>query len=582
MLRPVVLYTYQISHLSCICIDFVIIFNTSACYVDHLFFFFCISAPTSSNMVKIEDYAEELKSDYKYETYASTDDIKWPPPVDEKYKVFRLEMVEAKRNIRRRDSDSDLIRCKTIHEKVDEVVKQRVPIELKDIFSKIEGQRKRVLMEGAPGSGKSTLSFHICRQWADGKLFQDYKLVILMRLRDLAVQEAKSIDELLQKSVGELTVTDEIKRIKGKNILLIIDGWDEIRENKPGHSTILHLIRGKELRESSIVITSRPTSSAVLHELVSLRIEILGFSKSELQSYFTFCLKDDKKAVEVLLKRIENNPIIEGICYLPLNASILVHLFICERDELPDTQYGIFHDLICNCIYRYLKRTQAGATDIPKIKSLSKLPQSVRNDFQRLCELAYSGIMNDEVIFHLEQPGFITLDLLQKVESFDRYGGMSYSYNFLHLSIQELLAAIYIATKLENNDQAAKFKEMYNNPRFSAIFQFYAAITKLETPGIKDVVIQVARSHDKALLLSLLHCLYEAQDSSLCQLVADQLESKLNLEFTTLDLAECFSLQYFLKHLENFNINLLECSINANKCKALFKPGQVYPFKSLE
>ena len=532
--------------------------------------------------MKLDEYAEDLKSDYKFETYATTDDIKWPPPVDKKYKVFRLEIVET--NIWRSDFDSHWVRCKKIHEKVDKVVKQRDPIELKDIFDKIEGQRKRVLMEGAPGSGKSTLSFHICREWADGKLFKDYKLVILIRLRDLSIQEAKTIDELLQKMVGE--VADEIKRVKGRNILFVLDGWDEIRETKPGYSTILHLIRGKELRESSIIITSRPTSSAVLHDLVSLRTEILGFSESELESYFTFCLKNDTKAVEDLLKRIKDNPIIKGICYLPLNASILVHLFICEKGKLPVTQYGIFSDLICNCIYRYQKRTRMDAT---KIKSLEELPQSVDSQFQQLCILAYDGIMNDEVIFHLD-PTYPTLDLLQKVESFGRRGGMSYSYNFLHLSIQELLAAIHIAKKLENEEQVEKFKEMYNNPRFSAVFQFYAAITKLETPGIKDVVIQVAKKcavdrpdrTDKALLLSLLHCLYETQDSSLCQLVADQLESKLKLGGTTLNLAECFSLQYFLKHLENFDIDLKRCSIDSDKCKALFKPDQIYQFKSLK
>ena len=546
------------------------------------------SATVSStrNLTKLEEYAEELKCRCKAKARAPSDDTQWPPPIDNKHKVFRLEIVEAKWDIQRTDVESDWARCKTI-DKVDKVARQRDPVELKDIFSKIEGQ-PNVLMEGAPGSGKSTLSFHIRHEWAKGELFQDYKLVILIKLRDLIVQNAKSVADLLQDFVGE--VAKEIMASKGEGILFILDGWDELPVGKPGHSVILDLIKGDKLWKSSIIITSRPTSSAKLHQHVSLRAEILGFSKSELRSYFEFCLKDKPKDVDDLLKRIENNPIIEGICYLPLNASILVHLFICGRGELPNTQYGIFSDLICNCIYRYLRRTQPAATDIPKIKSLSKLPQSVKSDLQRLCELAYDGIMKDEVIFHLEQPGFVTLDLLQKVESFDRYGGMSYSYNFLHLSIQELLAAYHIATKLTDDDQAEKFKEMYNNPRFSAVFQFYAAITKLETPEIKNVVVQVAKGcavnypnrTDKALLLSLLHCLYEAQDSSLCKLVADQLKSKLKLGDTRLSLAECFSVQYFLKHLENFDVDLILCSIDGDKCKALFKPDQVYPIKSLE
>ena len=564
-----------------------------------------ISVPKSRKMGKLDCYAEELKSRYKVKTYSSSDDTQWPPPVDDEHKVFRLEMVETEQKIQRTGIDSDWARCKTI-DKVDDIIHQRVLIELKDIFTKIKGQPKKVLLEGAPGCGKSTLSFHICRQWADGLMFQEYKLVVLIRLRDLIIQNAKSVADLLQETLGE--VAEEIKASKGENVLFVLDGWDELAKEKPGHVVIFDLIQSNELWKSSIIVTSRPTSSANLHKHVSLRAEILGFSKSELQSYFSFCLKKDPKNVgdhknvhvdnlkdvgdrkdvgdhkdvDDLLKRIKNNPILEGICYLPLNASILVHLFMCGDSELPDTQYGIFSDLICNCIYRYLKKTESDTTKISKIKSLDELPQSVDSQFQQLCKLAYGGIMNDMVIFHLDEPSFATLDLLQKVECFDRYGGMSYSYNFLHISIQELLAAIYIATKLKDDDQMEKFKELYNNPRFAAVFQFYAANTQLKTPGIKDVVVQVARSGEKPLLLSLLHCLYEAQDSSLCQLVADELESKLNLSRTTLGIAECFSLQYFLTHLENFDIQLWSCSINGDKCKALFKPGQVYPFQSLE
>ncbi|MCG8626366.1 MAG: NACHT domain-containing protein, partial [Proteobacteria bacterium] len=326
-------------------------------------------------------YAEELKSCYKAKTYTSDDDdddIQWPPPVDDKHKIFRLEIVEAKRKIRRTEVDSAWARSKTIDDKVDEVVRQRGPIELRDIFKKLESQSK-VLLEGAPGCGKSTLSFHVCHQWADGKLFQEYKLVVLIRLRDSIAQDAPSIDTLLQDAVGD--IAEEIKASKGKDVLLVLDGWDELPKGKPGHTVILDLIKSKTLSQSSIIITSRPTSSANLHKYVSLRAEILGFSKSELQSYFEFCLKDESigKDVGDLLKRIENNAIIEGICYLPLNASILVHLFICGRGELPNTQYGIFSDLICNCIYRYLKKI---GVDAAEIDSLDELPQSIDSQFQ--------------------------------------------------------------------------------------------------------------------------------------------------------------------------------------------------------
>ena len=125
----------------------------------------------------------------------------------------------------------------------------------------------------------------------------------MIKLRDLFVQNAKSVAHLLQNIVGE--VAEEIMASDGEGIMFVLDDWDELTIEKPGHSVILDLIKGSELCKSSIITTSRPTSSANLHEHVSLRVEILGFSKHELQSYLAFCLKNDPKDVDSLLKRIK-------------------------------------------------------------------------------------------------------------------------------------------------------------------------------------------------------------------------------------------------------------------------------------
>ena len=78
------------------------------------------------------------------------------------------------------------------------------------------------------------------------------------------------------------------------------------------------------------------------------------------------------------------------------------------------------------------------------------------------------------------------------------------------------------------------------------MFQFYSAITKLETPGIRDVVARMASEKSKTRLVSLLHCLYEAQDPSLCLCVAEQLKFKLELDDTSLSPLDCLSLSFFL------------------------------------
>ena len=292
---------------------------------------------------------------------------------------------------------------------------------------------------------------------------------------------------------------------------------------------------------------------------------------------------------------------VEGSCYLPLNASILVHLFQCRGHVLPTTQYGIFTELVCSCIFRHLKKTGQDRqhTEEPQsfwsrifcrtsesyelsdeLESLEALPPNVDGQFQELCKIAYDGIMDDRVVFSLS-PDFNTLGLLQGTESF-AVRGKCYSYNFLHLSIQELLAAFYMATRLRKHEQTEQFKKLFGQSRFSAVFQFFAAKTKLRTPGISDIVKQVATSNRKALLVSLLHCLLEAENSSLCQMVVGELKQKLDLSGFILTPADCYCLGYFLTYCGDLHVNLSNCYIGDDHCKSLFRPGQKYNLRTLK
>ena len=545
-----------------------------------------------------------MKSLYKAKTLASFGgDDHWPPSVTDK--VFSLAMIKPEQ-VQRRNIDDHFIR-ETITGKIDDIIQRKVPITLEQICEKTE--QKKILIEGAPGCGKSTLSLHICHEWVAGRLLKEYSQVILMKLREELVQNAKSIADLLPKRDGTMgqNAEKEITARDGEGVLFIFDGWDELPEKAPGHSIIRDILDCKQLHKSSVVITSRPISSIKLHELVKIRIEILGFTKAELQKYFTGCLGDDHGKVEELQQRIKENPVVEGSCYLPLNASILVHLFKCDG-VLPHTQFGIFSALIRNCIFRHLKKNEQ--REIPGIKSLDKLPTAIQSQFEHICEIAYKGVIEDHITFDLER-SFNTLGLLQGVESFAS-GMPSHSYNFLHLSIQELLAAIHMATKMDLSEQVAQFKELFGRARFSAVFQFYAAKTKLKTQGMDEIVIRVVRKcmeergaivltphsgtnsdldsggsslghKSQPLLLSLLHCLFEAQDETLCQLVAKELKGELRgLEWISLSPADCLSMGYFLTHCRQFKVHLRNCSMGDDGCKALFRKDKQYDLEYLE
>ena len=180
-----------------------------------------------------------------------------------------------KENIQRGRVDDDFIH-KTIRGKVDDILLEKSPIELEDIFKNIEGERKVVLIDGAPGSGKSTLTVHICQQWSRGVLFNEFTVVILVQLRDPKVQNAQSITELLptkdrvmaKKAAKGITVNE------GSGVLWILDGYDEL----PSHvrcdfivSTLIKLKLHQEnpLSKTAVIVTSRSILSGDLCPFVS-------------------------------------------------------------------------------------------------------------------------------------------------------------------------------------------------------------------------------------------------------------------------------------------------------------------------
>ena len=527
----------------------------------------------------------------------------WPPPVVIEF--FRLAMIK-KEKVQKYRIDDEYVRL-TVTGKVDDILRKKAPIKLEEISDKMNKREiKTLLFEGAPGCGKSTLALFICKQWQIGKLFQDYEYVVLVKLRDNDVRNAKEIADILPKENGAMgrDIEQEIINHGSRRLLFIFDGWDEIPDSEPGYSLIMKILTLDKLSHRAVIITSRPTSSASLYKLVDVRIEILGFAPDQLKQYFD----QSTENAEVLLKKIQENPAVSGSCFIPLNASILVHVFKVTGD-LPKTEFGIFCSLIRNCIYRHQKKINQ---PISTIESLDELPEEVKGQFGKLCHLAYEAIMEDRIILKNLRRGnlgcdFNTLGLLQGVESLTD-GGNSLSHNFLHLSIQELLAALHMSTHLPPEEQVEQFRELFGRARFAAVFKFYAAKTKLTVHGMDQVLVEAVEkclankgvseftpnpdssSDDselsekpKPLLLSLMACLYEAEDKTLYRSVVEQFtDSNLDLSGISLNSSDCFVLSVFLAHCKQFDVDLGACSIHAEGCKTLFKPDEEYDLLSLK
>ena len=518
-------------------------------------------------------------------------------------KIFKLAVIH-KMQLSWQPVD-DFVR-KTITGKVDDILNDKTPIELENIFKANKGKRQQfVLLEGAPSSGKSSLAIYICQKWGKGELFEEFTLVILVQLGDPAVQRAQSISDLLpcQDVAVARKLAAELEATKGRGVLWILDGWDELppqlRQDsifcqlmppKPSnkHQTLVPQTKESQspiiqtehyslgmLCESSFIITSRPISSGDLHPVVSSRIELVGLSSEDQRQYFTECLEGDTEALEDLLVKIQDNPIVQSSCYIPLNAALTLHYFKLKGHSLPNTEYEMFSTVIFSCIKHHLEQEGKG-DDLPlELKSLGDVLSSraVGEHFKRLCELAYNGVMQHKVTFSPNDfpQGSSTLGLLHKMDSFLE-GGKSAFYRFFHHSLLEVLAAMHMATCLSDVEQASQFQQLFDQPHFFGIFRFYSAITKLKTPGI-DEVMKIIYDYPKPKLVQLLKCIYEAQNSSL-HLVLPKRVGFLNLYRVFLSPLECLSIGYFIS-MSSSDVsgcfNLGRCQIGDKGVKYLTK-----------
>ena len=533
------------------------------------------SQKSPSNQCVLPEYRQFIKSRYEYDNLQLVE-LEWPPPPTRK--VFNLSMI-GHQALSYGRGDDEMIRMLIQYGEVGRVIEKRKEVELECLFLLDDRKRKIILIEGAPGAGKSTLAWHICQKWDIGELFQEFRLVVFVQLCDEGIQSARSLADVLPNNaeINMKQVISEVKEHNGKGVLFVLDGWDEFapKLKQKQKSFITELICRPDqhrLHASALVITSRSISSGELRRYCTSRVEILGFKQSERTQYFAESLSNDTIVVQTFEDCLKSRPVLEASCYLPLNAAIVVHLFLALDKTLPSTLHGVFLQLVINCIIRHMKRK---GDEPSRISTLDELPREMKEQLSHICAMAYHGVMADKVTFSeddlkaFDLPSDLsTLSLIRGIESLMTTGKLR-SFNFLHLSVQELLTAYHIS-KLPQEEQVKIFNELFGKPRFAAVFRFYAAFTKLQAEGIRQIVSQMMRRRN--LLLTLLHCLYEARDTSLCQFVTSGLNGKLDLSGKTLSPLDAIAIGYFINQcvaICPIVVNLSKCSLDTYKLELL-------------
>ena len=488
------------------------------------------------------------------------------------------------------------------HESLQEVLdSSTVTKELTEILAPLEQSKdpQFILIEGAPGIGKSILLKEIAYRWGNKKqLLKTFKLVLPVRLRDPTVQQVASVSDLLQHFCEGNSRTIEIAAAchdylsenGGKDLAFLFDGFDEYPETLQKNSLIADILKRNVLPYCALVVSSRPHATVHLREQATVRVDILGFTEIERNRFIQEALKEQPQSIKELTQYLEDHFTISSLCVVPFNMVVLLFLYK-QGISLPNNSTELYNHFICLTICRHL--TKYGHSLDNTITVLTNLPDPCNKTIQQLSKFSLEALNNKRLVFTFDEikaacpdiaviPGAINgFGLLQAIQHFG-LTGKTMTFNFLHFSIQEFLAAHHVAS-LSPRDELKILKEKFWSDIHFNMFSFYIAITKGQRPSFRQFIkpslgqrfkrfltghgAKVAFLDDKVKCFHLFQCFFEAGDNEMCRSIenAKTFNSKIiDLGWTRLSPSDVECLTVFLtcsSHTKWIELDLRECYI---------------------
>ncbi|XP_021322159.1 NACHT, LRR and PYD domains-containing protein 3 isoform X2 [Danio rerio] len=345
-------------------------------------------------------------------------------------------------------------------------------IKCRDIFTPLPGQDKAirtVLTKGVAGIGKTVSVQKFILDWAEEKENQDVQLIIPLPFREINLMKDKtlSLSDLLQLFFPQ-TKEMEISSDKYK-VLFIFDGLDECRLSLDFQSAVrlcdvsesasvdvllMNLIVGNLLPSALIWITSRPAAADLVpSECVHRVTEVRGFNDPQKEEYFSKRISDQSLA-NTIISHLKSSRSLYIMCHIPvfcwISATVLEKMLSeAETAEIPKTLTQMYtHLLILQTNIKHQKDYEEKLTDEDMILKLGKV--------------AFQQLMKGNIIFYEEDLRECGIDVAEASvysglctqifrEEFGLYQGKVFS--FVHLSIQEHLAALYVHLSCINNNR---------------------------------------------------------------------------------------------------------------------------------
>ena len=359
-----------------------------------------------------------------------------------------------------------------------------------DIFNRHEecigsSQPRTVLIEGTPGTGKTTYCHKIAYDWATNKMeeesssgtgFPDFQVALLLKCRDIecnlwddiedkhlprAVKEKEKefFKSFLWDIVDEQLLTEDITkedkeeffkfvRQNQSGVLLLIDGLDEVPTKiLPAFKKV---IQGKIFSECHMIATARQEVGIEVRKCFDTLLEIEGWSEEDTPQFVNKYFQKKSELAEMLLEALRNNGELRDLASNPLNSTLLCLIWEELEGFVPEGRGQLYLKMVESVLRRY--RTKQGLS-----KTDQNLMDVYKPDFKRLGSIAMNCLIQGNMSFEdkevsignfvKESPAFEFLSVQPGSKRTS-----SRRYSFLHKSFQEFFAGFYLYGQLVDNE----------------------------------------------------------------------------------------------------------------------------------
>ncbi len=463
-------------------------------------------------MRQVDHWRKKLAGSYLAEESESD---AWPPLKIVNF--IQLALVQQEKHARH------LNLC-TIRNDIDEVYGHKINVKYDNLFQSLD-HSSLLLIEGRPGSGKTTLLVRISCDWAKGKIIKS-KLILFVRLRYLGKTKEIYLHDLLHATCALSPedingLSSYIEGRFGEDVVFILDGFDEYGIGADANHFICNLIRGKVFSRSTIVLSSRPAATQGFRHIATQWIEVVGFMKEQVMQYVQTYFEHDKEKSDQLEQHLNEHPNLMNLCYLPLYCAMLVYLYK-EDSFLPETETEFYRDFTLSSFVRSMRKASENVTELTSFDQL--LPKE-KVYFDRICHLAFEATVQSRQVFNKSEllkicdEGSVNIKESPGLLVTDRYFvkfGLSETYSFLHLTLQEYLSAVYISS-CDDSEQMT-IVTSYCNPtlrHLQVMWRFVFGVLNYSKGNTMNLIKRILDATHGDHLLHV-HYAYESQHSAVC------------------------------------------------------------------